>query len=166
MTMTNASVDFVNRCTATDAEVARAVGPERRAFLEEAFMTHLGPEVAGNVQAITDSYAKGGHLNFNGVLYDTPQALTSFHQSFGFDGHGVLSGIGADIDHIHYVFDAVIVEYTMRAKVAVPLGGAPAGRPVTLNVCGVYCFDEQGKLSSERIYLDTGKLLPEPIFRP
>jgi len=146
--------------------VPRAVSPERRAFLEEAFMSHLGPEMAGNLAGITDSYAKGGHLSFNGVIYDTPEKLTAFHRKLGFDGHGVISGLTGDIVHMHYMFDAVIVEYEMRGAVAVALGTAAAGRPVTLNVCGVYCFDEEGKLSSERIYFDTGKLLPEPVFQP
>lgn len=164
--MTNDAVKFVNRARTTDAEVARAVSPQRRAFLDAALMSHLGPEVAGNVSGITASYATGGHLNFNGVLYDTPETLTSFHRNFGFDGRGMISDIGGDLVHIHYTFDAVIVEYVMRGTVAVTLGGASAGRPVTFNVCGVYCFDEAGKLTSERIYLDTGNLLPEPIFRP
>lgn len=143
-----------------------SLGSERRAFLEAALMSHLGPEIAGNVPGITDSYAAGGHLAFNGVLYDTPEKLTSFHQNFGFDGRGMISGLGADIVHIHYTFDIVIVEYAMHGTVAVPLGEAAAGRPVKFNACGVYCFDERGKLTSERIYLDTGNLLPEPIFRP
>jgi len=164
--MTNEPVKFVNQATATNAEVARAVSPERRAFLEEALMSHLGPEIAGNVPAITDSYAKGGHISFNGVLYDTPEMLTSFHHNFGFGGHGMLSNLSAEIVHIHYTFDAVTVEFAMRGTVAVSLGGAAPGRPVVLHVCGVYCFDEAGKLASERIYFDTGCLLPEPIFRP
>jgi hypothetical protein len=164
--MTNDAVKSVKRADTTDAEVAKVVSPQRRAFLEAALMSHLSPEIAGNVRGITDSYAAGGHLNFNGVLYDTPETLASFHQNFGFDGRGMISGLGADIVHIYYTFDAVIVEYAMRGTVAVALGGAPPGRPVTFNSCGVYCFDETGKLKSERIYLDTGNLLPEPIFRP
>lgn len=164
--MKNDAPTFVNRFQATDAEVARAVTPERRAFLEEAFMSHLGPEIGGNVASIVDSYAAGGHLNFNGVVYDTPQALDAFHRNLGFDGRGVISGIGGEILHMHYKFNAVIVEYILRGRVGIPLGGTPAGRPVELHVCGVYCFDEAGKLSSERIYFDTGKLLPEPIFQP
>lgn len=157
---------FVNRAQATDAEVARTVSPERRAFLEEAVMSHLGAEVGGNVPGIVNSYAAGGHLNFNGALYDTPQTLTSFHRNFGFDGRGMISGLGADIVHIHYTFNAVSVEYAMRGTVAVSLAGAAPGRPVSFNACGVYCFDEAGKLTSERVYLDTGNLLPEPFFRP
>ncbi len=164
--MTNDAIKFANRATTTDAEVARAVSPQRRAFLDAALMSHLGPEVAGNVSAIVASYARGGHLNFNGMLYDTPETLTSFHRNFGFDGHGMIADLAGDIVYIHYAYDAVIVEYVMRGTVAVALGGAPAGRPATVTVCGVYCFDEEGKLTSERIYLDTGHLLPEPIFRP
>lgn len=164
--MTNNAARFVNRARTTDADVARTVSTERRAFLDAALRSHLGPEVAGNLPGITDSYAKGGHLNFNGVLYDTPEKLTSFHRNFGFDGRGMISNLGGDIVHMHYTFDAVIVEYVMRGTVAVTLGGAPAERPMTCNSCGVYCFDEEGKLTSERIYLDTGNLLPEPFFRP
>jgi hypothetical protein len=166
MTMTEDAARFVNRANATDVEVGRAVTPERRAFLDAALMAHLGPEVTGNVPGIVASYAPGGHLDFNGTLYDTPEKLTSFHRNFGFDGRGMIADLGGEIAHIHYTFDAVVVEYVMRGTVDVPLGGAPAGRPVTLSACGVYCFDEHGKLTSERIYLDSGSLLPEPLFCP
>lgn len=164
--MTNDAAGFVSRAKKTDADLARVVSPQRRAFLDAALFSHLGPEKAGNVAGIVASYAKGGHLNFNGILYDTPEKLVSFHRNFGFDGQGMISDLGADVIHIHYTFDAVIVEYAMRGTVAVPLAGASAGRPVKFNACGVYCFDEAGKLTSERIYLDTGSLLPEPFFRP
>jgi acyl-CoA-binding protein len=165
-TTTSDAARFVNRAKTTDAAVARVVGPERRAFLDAALRSHIGPEMAGSVPGITASYAAGGHLNFNGVLYDTPERLAAFHRNFGFDGQGMIADLGADLVHIHYTFDTVIVEYAMRGTVAAALGGASVGRPVTFNSCVVYCFDENGKLTSERIYLDTGNLLPEPIFRP
>src|SRR5512132_3679909 len=135
--MTNDAARFVNRANTPDAEVARAVTPQRRAFLDRALMSHLGPEIAGDVSGITESYARGGHLNFNGALYDTPETLTAFHRNFGFDGRGMISDIGGDLADIHYTFGAVIVEYAMRGTVAATLGGAAAGRPVTFNACGV-----------------------------
>ena len=165
-TKANAAAEFVNRAKVTDAEVARAVNPKRRAFLDAALMSHLGPEIAGHIRGIVESYAAGGHLNFNGTLYDTPEKLAAFHRNFGFDGRGMIADLGGDIIHIHYTFDAVVVEYVMRGTAAVALRGTSAGRAVTLSVCAVYCFDEDGKLASERVYLDTGNLLPEPIFRP
>ncbi len=82
-----------------DTGTREVVTPERRAFLDAAFQEHLRAEIAGDLQAIVASYSKGGHLNFNGVLYDTPERLTAFHRDFGFDGRGMLSGIDGALVH-------------------------------------------------------------------
>lgn len=140
------------------------VGPERRGFLDDALQEHLEAELAGDIQAIVASYAPGGHLNFNGVLYDTPQRLGEFHRDFGWDGHGILSGLGGDIVRRLYTHDSVIVEYVVRGTVEVSLCGAPVGRPVTFPMCVIYQFDETGKLASERVYTDSGALLPQPVL--
>ena len=142
----------------------KRVGPQRQAFLDAALKEHLGAEIAGDIEAIVASYAPGGHLNFNGVLYDTPERLAGFHRNFGFDGRGILSGLGGDIVRRLYTHDSVIVEYLVRGTVEVPLRGAPVGRPVTFPMCVIYQFDEAGKLASERVYTDSGALLPEPIL--
>ena len=147
--------------------IARAVTPERLAFLEAALSRHVGPEVRGDLQGIVDSYSEGGHLKFNGEVYDTPERLLAFHLAMGFDReHGVLRGLGAEITHVSYTYDSVIVEYAMFGTTAVELAGAPAGREIKFPSCGVYQFDDGGRLISERIYLDTGCWLPTPIFRP
>ena len=46
----------------------------------------------------------------------------------------------------------------------VALRDAPVGRPVAFPMCVIYQFDEAGKLASERVYTDSGALLPEPIL--
>jgi predicted ester cyclase len=145
-------------------EGTSVVGPERRAFLEAALHAHLGAELAGDLPAIVDTFSKGGHLNFNGVVYDTPERLTTFHKDFGWDGRGMLSGLAGEIVHLLYTHDSVVVEYLVRATVAVALCGAPAGRPVSFPMCVVYEFDEAGKLASERGYADSAALLPQPIL--
>jgi hypothetical protein len=164
--MTKNATRSASAAEAADAQTLRPVDPQRRTYLQEALMAHLGPEAEGRVPGIVDSYASGGHLNFNGFLYETPEALEAFHRKMGFGGNGMLADIVADIAHVHYTFSIVIVEFTMRATVTVALAGAAPGRPVAFNACGIYCFDDNGKLASERIYLDTGNLLPEPIVRP
>lgn len=141
------------------------VGPQRRAFLDAALQEHLGAELAGDVPAIVASYAPGGHLTFNGVRYDTPEQLAAFHRNFGWDGHGVLSGLGGEIVDRLYTHDSVIVEYVVRGTVDTPLHGAPVGRPVAFPMCVIYQFDEAGKLASERAYTDSGALLPEPVLQ-
>ena len=144
-----------------DTEV---VGPERRAFLNAGLKAHLGAELDGDIPAIVSTFAPGGHLNFNGTVYDTPERLSAFHQDFGWDGRGALSDIGGEIARLHYTHDSVIVEYVVRCTVAAPLHGAPAGRAVEFPMCGIYQFDEAGKLLSERGYADSGALLPEPVL--
>lgn len=147
-----------------EVEMTDVVGPERRAFLNAAFLEHLGAEMAGDVPAIVATFAKDGHLSFNGVRYDTPERLTAFHEDFGWDGHGMLSEIGGEIVRLLYTHDSVVVEYFVRALVQVALGEAPAGRAVAFPMCVIYRFDEAGKLLSERAYADSGALLPHPIL--
>ena len=142
------------------------VGPERQAFLDAALQEHLGAELAHDVPSIVASYAPAGHLNFNGVLYDTPDRIAAFHRNFGWDSQvqGVLSGLGGEIIGRLYTHDCVVVEYVVRGTVEKPLRGAPVGRAVEFPMCVIYQFDDAGKLASERIYTDTGALLPEPIL--
>ena len=149
-----------------EARIARGIDAKRRAFLDAAFQRHLGPESRADLPGIVASYSKGGHLNFNGAIYDTPERLLHFHRAMGFDGQGMLANLGATISHISYTYDSVIVEYVISGMITADLGGAPAGRHVLAPSCVVYEFDEDGALRSERIYLDTGNWLAQPIFRP
>lgn len=147
-----------------DPEIMPVVTPERRAFLDAAFEAHLGDELAGDLPAIVATYSKNGHLNFNGVIYDTPEQLTAFHRDFGFDGQGMIGGLEGEIVQLHHTYDSVIVEYIIRGTVEIALGDAPVGRSVAFPMCVIYQFDEAGKLASERVYADSGGLLPEPIM--
>ena len=58
----------------------------------------------------------------------------------------------------------MIVEYIIRGRVEIALGDAPVGRSVAFPMCVIYQFDEAGKLASERVYADSGGLLPQPII--
>lgn len=146
------------------SEGTAVVGPERRAFLEAALHEHLAAELAGDLSAIVDTYSQGGHLSFNGVVYDTPGRLRAFHREFGWDGRGMISGLGGEIVHLVYTHDSVIVEYLVHGTVEVSLCDAPVGRPVSFPMCVIYEFDEAGKLASERAYTDSAALLPKPIL--
>ena len=76
----------------------------------------------------------------------------------------MLAGLDGEIVHLFYTYDCVIVEYIVRGTVEVALRDAPVGRPVAFPMCVIYQFDEAGKLASERVYTDSGALLPEPIL--
>jgi len=146
-------------------EGTEAVGPERRAFLDAAFLEHLGAEMAGDVPAVVATFAKqGGHLSFNGTRCETPEELTKFHKAFGWDGEGLFSDIRGEIVRVLYTHNSMTVEFFVRANVDVALGDAATGRPVAFPMCTIYQFNDDGKLYSERAYADSGALLPQPIL--
>src|SRR5207249_10907623 len=146
-----------------EVETSDVVRPERRGFLNAAFLEHLGAEMAGDVPAIVATFAKDGHLSFNGVCYDTPERLTAFHKDFGWDGHGMLSDIGGEIVRLLYTPASVVVDYLVRAHVQVALGDAPAGRAVAFPMCVIYRFAGAGKLLSERGSAESGGLRAQPV---
>ena len=160
-----AAVALMPRPTSAETPTP-GISPSRRAFLDEALARHLGPEIRADLAGIVASYAKGGHLSFNGKIYDTAEGLLHFHREMGFDGHGVLGELTAEIAHLSYTHDSVIVEYLMHATITPKLEGGATGRRVDIPTCGVYQFNEAGELASERIYLDTGLWLSKPVFSP
>lgn len=145
-------------------EETQVIDPARRAFLNVALAAHVGAELHGDVPAIVATFARNGRLDFNGKVFDTPESLAAFHHDFGWDGRGALSGIGGEITRLHHTYDSVVVEYVVRGKLAIALGGTPPGREFAMPMCVVYQFDEAGKLTSERAYADTGALLPAPVL--
>ena len=147
-----------------DPEIRPVVTPERRAFLDAAFQTTSAPSWLATCRRSSPRNSKNGHLNFNGVLYDTPEQLTGFHRDFGFDGQGMIGSLDGEILQLHHIYDTVIVEYIIRGTVEIALGDAPVGRSVAFPMCVMYQFDEAGKLASERVYADSGGLLQQPIM--
>jgi len=147
---------------ATDASVG--VSPDRRAFLDAAFNEHIGAEMRGDIAAIVETFSEGGHLNFNGMLIDTPEMLSMFHTLLGFGGEGLIAGVENTITGRFYTHDAIIIEYVTRGVIAMDVGQMRAGTKVEAPNCVIYQFDDAGKRASERAYLDTGALLPTPVL--
>ena len=53
----------------------------------------------------------------------------------------------------HLSPDSVIAEHVLHFT-------NNKGQPVEVPMCIVYCFDEAGKLSEERVYIDEARMLP------
>jgi len=140
------------------------VSAERRMFLDAAFEAHIGAEARGDIPAIVDTFSADGHLNFNGMLFDTPDKLGVFHTLLGFSGDGLIAGVENTITGRLYTHDAIVIEYVTRGVIAMDLGLMREGTEIEVPNCVIYQFDEAGKLASERAYLDTGGLLPAPVL--
>lgn len=62
--------------------------------------------------------------------------------------------------HRHITPESVVLEVMIRGTHLGPWRGlAATGRRMEFPLCGIYSFDAEGKLASERIYYDRGTIL-------
>jgi hypothetical protein len=132
---------------------------ERRAkSLEE----HLKAENNHDVDAIMNTFAARGVLVFNGVAIDDSERIRTLHEDLGFGEQGSFSELSIEERERYVSEEAIILEQVIKGRHTGTWQGVPAtGRKVELAVATIYKFDEEGKLSSENVYFDTGGLLKQ-----
>jgi steroid delta-isomerase-like uncharacterized protein len=71
-----------------------------------------------------------------------------------------LPDLTIEVKHRHVTSESVVVEVMIRGTHLGSWRGLPAtGRQIQFPLCGIYSFDADGKLASERIYYDRGTVL-------
>lgn len=140
---------------------SKGISVERKAFLNTAFEAYLEAVNSQDITAILDTYAEGGCLNFNGVIYDTPEKLAAFHLGFGSTNKGMLTDLERIIVNKSFTHDSVVIEYRLKCTVEIPAGST--ARRTEMRSYVIYQFDAKGKLISERAINDTGALLPNAV---
>ena len=58
-----------------------------------------------------------------------------------------------EVKQRHFSADSLIAEHILHFT-------NKNGQPVEVPMCIIYCFDEAGKLSEERVYIDEARLTP------
>jgi len=58
-----------------------------------------------------------------------------------------------EVKQRHFSADSLIAEHVLHFT-------NKKGLPVEAPMCIVYCFDEAGKLSEERVYIDEARMMP------
>jgi hypothetical protein len=58
-----------------------------------------------------------------------------------------------EVKQRHFSADCLIAEHVLHFT-------NQKGRPVEVPMCIVYCFDQAGKLSEERVYIDETRMVP------
>ncbi len=58
-----------------------------------------------------------------------------------------------EVKQRHFSADSLIAEHVLHFI-------NKKGQPVEVPMCIVYCFDEAGKLSEERVYIDEARMMP------
>ena len=98
----------------------------------------------------------------NGQVFNTSEAIRNFHLSLGFGGQGALPNLTSPALKRFVSDEAIVIEYCIRGTHLGPFGNiSPSGRDVELPATVIYEFDSEGKLRSERVYVDTA-----PLFNP
>ena len=121
---------------------------------------HLRAENQHDVDAIMKTFAQNGVLIFNGVSIADHDRIRALHEDLGFGQGGGFSDLSIEEKERYVSGEAIVLEQVVRGKHTGVWQGVPAtGRTVELAVSTVYKFDEEGKLSSENVYFDTGGLL-------
>ena len=118
---------------------------------------HLAAENEHSLERIMATYAPEPLIVLNGQRIEGPEAIRRFHASFGFAGDGgSFTGVHVAERFRHACADgAVIIEQTLSGVHTGEWQGlAATGRKFSLDVCTVYSFAADGKLASERVYLD------------
>ena len=95
--------------------------------------------------------------------HEGPDAVRSFYESLMRALPDLEIVVGAE----HATADAVVVECVIKGTHRGTWRDLPAtGRHIEFPLCGVYTFDENGKLAGERIYYDRATVLRQSgVFR-
>ncbi len=130
----------------------------RRALIEE----HYAAENDHDLDRIMDTFADDGVMHYNHLPFEGDEGIRGAHILIGMSASpGAFSGLRASIDEEHYTDEEAVVEGRMCGKHSKEFFGfAPTERDVELPFVAFYRFDNNGKLTSERIVMNLGPLQP------
>ena len=119
----------------------------RLATVEE----HVRGENARDMDVVMDTFSNGDHV---GVLYNgiPTRGHAKIRRSYEIRLNA-LPDFRFEVKQRHFSVDSLIAEHVLHFT-------NKKGQPVEVPMCIVYCFDEAGKLSEERVYIDEAKMMP------
>ena len=129
----------------------------RRALIKE----HYAAENAHDLDRIMDTFADDAVMHYNHRPLED-EAIRGAHILMGMSATpGAFSGLRHIIDEEHYTDEETVVEGRMCGKHSNEFFGyAPTERDVELPFVAFYRFDNNGKLTSERVVMNLGPLTP------
>jgi hypothetical protein len=130
----------------------------RRALIKE----HYDAENDHDLDRIMDTFADDGVMHYNHLPFEGGELIRGAHILIGMSASpGAFSGLRHIIDEEHYTDEETVVEGRLVGKHSNEfLGFAPTERDVELPFVAFYRFDNNGKLTSERVVMNLGPLQP------
>ena len=130
----------------------------RRALIEE----HYAAENDHDLDRIMDTFADDCVMQYNHLPFQGDEGIRGAHILLGMSSSpGAFSGLRHIIDEEHYTDEETVVEGRLVGKHSNEfLGFAATERDVELPFVAFYRFDDNGKLTSERVVMNLGPLQP------
>jgi len=130
---------------------------ERRRALVRA---HYAAENDHDLERIMATFSKDGVMLYNRQAFSSDETIRWAHGYMGMSAApGAFAGLRAVIDEEHFTDAETVIEGRVCGKHSSEfLGFAPTQRDVELPFVAFYCFDADGKLTSERVVMNLGPL--------
>ena len=130
----------------------------RRALIKE----HYAAENDHDLDRIMDTFADDAVMHYNHMPFGGDEGIRGAHILIGMSSSpGAFSGLRHIIDEEHYTDEETVVEGRLVGKHSNEfLGFAATERDVELPFVAFYRFDDNGKLTSERVVMNLGPLQP------
>jgi ketosteroid isomerase-like protein len=119
----------------------------RLATVEE----HVRAENARDMDAIMATFGEGDRTSvvYNGIPTIGHRKIRRSYEI----RLNALPDFRFEVKQRHFSTDSLIAEHVLHFT-------SKEGQPVEVPMCIIYCFDEAGKLSEERIYINEAPLTP------
>jgi ketosteroid isomerase-like protein len=119
----------------------------RLATVEE----HVRAENARDMDAVMGTFSASEHASvvYNGIPTTGHAKIRRSYEI----RLNALPDFRFEVTQRHFSPDSLIAEHVLHFT-------NKKGQPVEVPMCIVYCFDEAGKLSQERIYIDEARMMP------
>jgi hypothetical protein len=122
---------------------------------EEVLEKHLLAENSHDIDAIMSTFAEDAVVLWGGKPYRGRDAIRRLHEGMGFGDDGAFSNLTIVEIRRHTTEQTIIIEQELRGRHTGTWEGVGAtGRSVTVPVCTVYEFGDNGLIVSERPHLD------------
>ena len=117
----------------------------RLATVEE----HVRGENARDLDAVMRTFSDSAAVVYNGIPTTGHRKIRRSYEI----RLNALPDFRFEVKQRHFSADSLIAEHILHFT-------NKNGQPVEVPMCIIYCFDEAGKLSEERVYIDEARLTP------
>jgi steroid delta-isomerase-like uncharacterized protein len=140
---------------------AAANQPERDArirIVEE----HIKAENEHDVNGIMETFKDSSHFFLNGLTIEGKDGIRALYEGFGFGNNGGFSEIKAETVKRYIGDDNITLELVLSGIHTGEWQGIPStNKKFEVPACAIFCFDEEGRLESERVYFDMSLVLKQ-----